>query len=82
MSTDYSIGCLECEVFCHLGQRMANMHSFGYGSNDVEGRLSVWVFIDEHVGHSELVVSITDKFCEDGWNSINYEKLGDPECQD
>lgn len=59
MSTDWTVYCLRCLEFHHLGQRFAGSPyvgdmqggCFGYGSHDEDGRLKVSAFINKHLGH-------------------------------
>ncbi len=60
MSTDYDAACLTCHVYRHLGQRMGGGWSFGFGSNDTDGRAVVGEFIQEHAGH-ELRVFVSEE---------------------
>lgn len=49
MSTDYAAVCFTCRKATHLGQRMGLGYSFGFGSNDVQGRLDVWAWLERHL---------------------------------
>ncbi len=55
MSTDYSLQCLECRTYIHLGQRFSSGWSFGYGRNDEDGVANAVAFIIEHVGQRHTV---------------------------
>lgn len=61
MSTDYDVVCRSCGIFIHLGQRFASGWSFGFGSDDVEGRKAAGEFIVEHEEHGDLAVIESDR---------------------
>ena len=50
MSQDWELVCNACKSYIHLGQIMAGIPSFGYGSNDEEGRKKALNWISEHLG--------------------------------
>lgn len=50
MSTDYNAVCMDCKMWCHLGQRMGGYHSFGYGKNDAIGASLSSEFVHDHLG--------------------------------
>lgn len=52
MSVDWNILCDKCKMWHHLGQNMGSTCSFGFGSNDEEGRLSAAEFINIHLAHN------------------------------
>jgi hypothetical protein len=51
MSTDWDVVCYTCKLYTHLGQRFTTGPTFGFGTNDPQGRLIAAEFIAEHVGH-------------------------------
>lgn len=69
MSTNFDVACYDCEVSHHLGQRMANSCSFGYGTGDVKGAAQAAEFIHDHLGHT-LVILETDQVPE--WFDIAF----------
>jgi hypothetical protein len=62
VSIDVTTVCHSCKQYHHLGQWMGGRWSFGYGSNDVQGRLNCGEFIEQHLtdqGH-RLELMLTD----------------------
>lgn len=68
MSTDFTVVCDKHREYTHLGQHMGGVASFGYGSNDVEGRTAVAEWIYEHIGCVPRIV-LTD-YIPDGYCCI------------
>jgi hypothetical protein len=65
MSTDWTVVCGSCKQGIHLGQRFSSGSTFGYGSNDEEGRFAAAEFIEEHVYHKPpLQILLTDDIPE------------------
>lgn len=60
MSTDFELVCNTCKWRTHLGQRMASVFSFGYGSNDVKGAAEVAETIVGHLGHDLRIFESED----------------------
>lgn len=52
MSVDWTILCDKCMEHHHLGQDMGGICSFGFGSQDIDGRRSAGEFISDHLGHN------------------------------
>lgn len=82
MSTDFAAVCHTCRLTLHLGQRMADVYSFGYGSNDKEGADFVLRWLERHAcgwwegatffpAH-DVRVMVSDNAPED------YERARDP----
>lgn len=77
MSVDWSILCDKCSEYCHLGQDTASGASFGYGSQDIDGRESAGEFISDHLDHNRadgesLRIVITDNI-PNGYAGHSYE---------
>jgi hypothetical protein len=53
MSTDATVVCDKCKTYRHLGQEMALIPSFGYGSNDTDGRLLSAEYVFAHLWHNK-----------------------------
>lgn len=49
MSWDFDVVCDRCKVYHHLGQSMGGLETFGFGSNDEEGRAKAAKFIVDHL---------------------------------
>lgn len=63
MSTDWDAVCFTCCTYTHLGQRFTSGPSFGYGSNDAQGRLDAAQFISDHIGHHlQIMLDAPDGF--------------------
>ena len=46
---DYSVICDECRKYCHLGQDVGCVCSFGHGHADSIGRIMAANFVFEHL---------------------------------
>jgi hypothetical protein len=56
MSIDYEAVCFKCKKIKHIGQTMACIPSFGYGSNDQEGANAAAAWVMDHIDNCGLVV--------------------------
>ena len=66
MSIDYTAYCKTHNHYHHLGQCMAGLTSFGWGSNDVEGRARCGLFVECHVNNGcDVRIIQTDDIPED-----------------
>ncbi len=52
MSVDWTVLCDKCRGYHHLGQDMGGLYTFGYDSQDTEGRHFVGEFISNHLAHN------------------------------
>ena len=70
MSTDYEACCENCKIGVHLGQRMADKYSLGYGPGpgpkeiiDKERKIMEWIAEHIHMDHRVVIVcEIPDDF--------------------
>lgn len=72
MSVDWNVLCDKCKQWHHLGQDMGAICSFGYGSQDSEGRETVAEFISNHIYHDEFLRIVRTDNLPDGY--IEQEK--------
>ena len=52
MSIDWNVICDKCQQWHHLGQNMGGICSFGFGSQDEEGRNQAGEFLSNHLSHN------------------------------
>ncbi|KKK83706.1 hypothetical protein LCGC14_2790670 [marine sediment metagenome] len=74
MSVDWAVLCDECKGYHHLGQDVCCVYTFGFDSQDTEGRYFAGKFISDHLAHSwveYLRIVKTDNI------PIGYVDLGD-----
>ncbi len=70
MSVDWTTVCDKCKLYRHLGQFMGGVASFGWGSQDEEGREESADFVDKHVYHTLRIVrtdDIPEDYTESKW---------------
>ncbi|MEK7178596.1 MAG: hypothetical protein AAB721_03000 [Patescibacteria group bacterium] len=82
MSTDYNAACYTCRREIHLGQRMADLGSFGFGIADHATIRRQWVWLLEHLqaGHDvRIVESEATALAEEngGGEAFTYDDVKD-----
>ena len=78
MSDDYAVICHACKKYRHFGQRMANIQSLGYGSNDVKGQKEVLEFVGKHIWCNPVIglqLIVSDPFMDSAHHG-NYVNDG------
>ena len=79
MSTDFSVACHTCRVVMHLGQRMADTYSFGFGSSDEDGAAIVAFYIHEHLSHDLRIHECEDPAIDGLDDVTDYDDSGHTE---